>query len=85
MMTILYILLSAVVTAQQCQNLTIDAIYPCTISFSLDTSTCKFSSCYTQSPGNPQNQTNFTACYLSCCPNFILPTSQTRDVFGPCY
>ena len=65
--------------------MTIEAIYPCTISFSLVSSKCKFNSCYTQSPGNAQNQSNFTTCYQSCCPNFIVPFEQTRDIFIPCY
>ena len=83
------VLLSALLThiaCQDCSSLTIEAIYPCTANFLLDnTSTCMLSSCYAKNPGNPVNLTNSTACFVSCCPGFMVPTSITKDSMTLCY
>ena len=73
-------------TKSQCSSTRIEAIYPCTINFKADSSNkCQFSSCYTESPGNPQNATDWKICYNSCCPGFLIPTDQSRDALNNCY
>lgn len=64
--------------------MSIEAIYPCRVSFNQD-STCSFQNCYTESPGNPQNQTDWNVCFTSCCPGFVIPSSSVRDSLLRCY
>jgi hypothetical protein len=79
------LLLTALVFGQDCSDLYIEAIFPCTFSFNLD-STCSFKQCNTQSPGNPQNFTDWSTCYLKCCPGFIdSGLARTKPSLSSCY
>lgn len=69
--------------AQTCPNLYIEAIYPCTLSFSQDSS-CSFASCLTFPPGTNSTSTAWSQCFTECCPGIPIPAAAARDSLLPC-